>query len=56
MKPGYEDACPKVGDELFVIPTHICPTSALYASALVVENGKIVDNWPVSARNRKITY
>ena len=56
MKPGYEDACPKVGDELFVIPTHICPTSALYASVLVVENGKIVDNWPVSARNRKITY
>lgn len=56
MKPGHESECPKVGDELFVIPTHICPTSALYPSAIVVEDGKIIGNWPVSARNRKITY
>lgn len=56
MKPGHEDACPKVGEELFVIPTHICPTSALYPSAIVVENGEIVDEWEVTARNRKITY
>lgn len=56
MKPGHEDKCPKVGDELFVIPTHICPTSALYPSVLVVEHGEIVDKWEVTARNRKITY
>ncbi len=56
MKPGHEDECPKVGEELFVIPTHICPTSALYPSAIVVENKKVIDNWSVSARNRKITY
>ncbi len=56
MKPGHEDECPKVGEEFFVIPTHICPTSALYPSAVVIENGKIADNWIVSARNRKITY
>lgn len=56
MKPGHEDECPKVGEEFFVIPTHICPTSALYPSAVLVENGKVVDTWEVSARNRKITY
>ncbi|WP_125115519.1 D-TA family PLP-dependent enzyme [Agathobaculum sp. Marseille-P7918] len=56
MQPGHEDACPKVGEELFVIPTHICPTSALYPSVIVVENGEVVDEWEVTARNRKITY
>lgn len=56
MEPGYEDQCPQVGDELFVVPTHICPTSALYPSVPVVENGHMVDTWEVTARNRKITY
>lgn len=56
MKTGYEDDCPKVGDTFFVIPTHICPTSALYPSVVVVEKEQIVDQWPVSARNRQITY
>lgn len=56
MKPGHEAECPKVGDEFFVIPTHICPTSALYPSAIVVESGKVIGSWQVSARNRKITY
>lgn len=56
MKPGHEDECPKVGEEFFVIPTHICPTSALYPFAVVVENGKIIGDWAVTARNRKITY
>ena len=55
MKPGHENECPKVGTEFLVIPTHICPTSALYPNAYVIENGNVVDNWEVSARNRKIT-
>ena len=54
MEPGYEDQCPRVGDELFVVPTHICPTSALYPSVPVVEKGHILDTWEVTARNRKI--
>ena len=56
MKSGHEDECPKVGEELFVIPTHICPTSALYPSVIVVANSEIVGEWEVTARNRKITY
>lgn len=56
MKPGHEAECPEIGDELFVIPTHVCPTSALYPSAIVVEEGKIVDEWQITARNRKINY
>lgn len=54
MEPGYEGLCPQVGDELFVVPTHICPTSALYPSVPVVEKGHMRGTWEVTARNRKI--
>lgn len=55
MKPGYEDERPGIGTELFVIPTHICPTSALYSEAVIVDEGNITACWRVSARDRKIT-
>jgi D-serine deaminase-like pyridoxal phosphate-dependent protein len=44
-----------VGDELIAVPWHVCPTSALHQSVYVVENGKVTDNWTVTARNRKLT-
>ena len=47
--------CPPVGTVLYVIPTHICPTSALYPGVHVVRNGKLVNYWEIDARNRKIT-
>ena len=46
---------PPIGTVLYIIPTHICPTSALYPGVLVVKNGKQVNYWEVGARNRKIT-
>ena len=54
MKEGKEDKRPQIGTMLYVIPTHICPTSALYSDILVAEDGKITAKWPVTARNRKI--
>lgn len=45
----------KVGDVLYGVPVHICPTVALYDSAVIVENNEVVDNWKVVARARKIT-
>jgi D-serine deaminase-like pyridoxal phosphate-dependent protein len=48
-------ALPPIGTVVFVLPTHICPTSALYPGVLVVKNGKQTDYWEVAARNRKIT-
>ncbi len=53
-----EDASriPPIGTCLYVIPTHICPTSALYPEILVVKDGKLADKWSVTARNRKITF
>lgn len=47
---------PPIGTVLYVIPTHICPTSALYPEIMVAENGQIINRWQVSARNRWIHY
>lgn len=46
---------PPVGTIMYAIPTHICPTTALYAEVPVVQDNKLTDWWQVTARNRKIT-
>lgn len=46
---------PPVGSELFAIPVHVCPTSALYPCVPVIEDGKVSAWWQVTARDRKIT-
>jgi D-serine deaminase-like pyridoxal phosphate-dependent protein len=43
------------GDVLMAIPGHICPTSALHREAYVVQQGRVVERWPVVARDRWIT-
>ena len=43
------------GDELYAIPKHVCPTSALHKQAYVIEGGKVVEMWDVTARDRFIT-
>ncbi|MEP3479469.1 MAG: D-TA family PLP-dependent enzyme [Fuerstiella sp.] len=50
------DSCGKfeLGQLLLAIPGHVCPTSALYPTALVMKNGCITDHWQITARNRKI--
>ena len=55
VPPEHISDIPPIGTELFAIPTHVCPTSALYPAVPAVENGKIIGWWDVAARNRKIT-
>lgn len=55
MEEGWEDQAPEVGRVLYVIPHHICPCAALYPSVLIASGGEIVEEWDVTARNRKIT-
>jgi len=45
----------KVGDVLYGIPVHICPTVALYERAFTVEKNKVKGEWKTIARDRKIT-
>ena len=44
-----------VGDCLFGMPWHICPTVALHAEAVVVCDGRADERWRVAARERKLT-
>ena len=45
----------KIGDVLFGIPIHICPTVALHERLYVVENEQLTgEEWKVLARDRKI--
>ena len=44
----------KVGDVLYGLPFHICPTCALYERALTIEDGKATGEWKIIARDRKI--
>jgi len=44
-----------VGDILYGIPVHICPTTALHQELVVVDNGQATDRWQVYARNRRIS-
>jgi len=46
----------KIGDVLYGVPVHICPTVALYEKAFVVKNNENVGEWKVIARNRFINY
>jgi len=45
-----------VGDVLYGVPFHICPTVALHDSVVVVRDNKAIDRWNNLSRNRKITY
>jgi D-serine deaminase-like pyridoxal phosphate-dependent protein len=45
----------RVGDVLYGIPWHVCPTVALHGTAVVVRNGLAVDRWKVTARERVLT-
>lgn len=55
MPEGAAGQRPAVGDILYVIPTHVCPTTSLYPAVLVARDGAVTDCWEVAARNRRIT-
>ncbi len=43
---------PQVGDQVVVLPNHVCTVINLVDSVYVAEDGQIVDVWPVTARGR----
>lgn len=46
----------KVGDVLYALPFHVCPTVALYERAYVVEDNHITGEWKTIARDRKLVF
>lgn len=46
----------KVGDVLYALPIHVCPTVALYDRAQIVQEGSVIGSWKVIARDRQINF
>ena len=44
-----------VGQVIYGLPRHVCPTVALHNEVFVVRDGRAGETWPVTARARKIT-
>jgi D-serine deaminase-like pyridoxal phosphate-dependent protein len=44
-----------IGDVLYGVPYHICPTVALYERAITIEGGRATGEWKNVARDRKIS-
>jgi D-serine deaminase-like pyridoxal phosphate-dependent protein len=42
------------GDEVYALPTHICPTCAMHRHAYVVENGRLTGKWEIVGRDRQL--
>jgi D-threonine aldolase len=45
----------QVGDILYGVPYHVCPTIALHDQAAIIENHRMVKHWETVSRNRRIT-
>jgi D-serine deaminase-like pyridoxal phosphate-dependent protein len=42
----------RIGDVLYGLPGHICPTCALYERAFTIEKGRVTGEWRTTARDR----
>ncbi|WP_316822444.1 D-TA family PLP-dependent enzyme [Pedobacter gandavensis] len=45
----------KVGDRIYGLPYHVCPSCALYEEAQVVNDHQIEKSWRIKARDKKIS-
>lgn len=43
---------PELGEVVAVVPNHVCPVVDLAEEIVIVQDGRIVDTWPVHARGR----
>lgn len=44
-----------IGDVIYAVPSHICPTVALHRRAYVVENNHVIGTWEIASRDRVLT-
>ena len=55
LPAGCGKEVPALGRAMYAVPKHICPTSALYPSVPAIRDGEVVDEWEITARNRRLT-
>ena len=49
---GGQAAQLEVGELVYALPTHICPTMALHKEVYVVQEGRVTGTWKIEARDR----
>ena len=52
MPAGREDERPPIGQAMYVVPMHICPTNALYDHAVIITDHHIAGRCAIAARHR----
>jgi D-serine deaminase-like pyridoxal phosphate-dependent protein len=45
----------RLGDVIYSLPWHVCPTVALHQEVWLAENGRATRAWTVQARSRRIS-
>jgi D-serine deaminase-like pyridoxal phosphate-dependent protein len=45
-----------VGDCLYGVPWHVCPTVALHSAAVVIRDKRAMETWRVEARDRHLQF
>lgn len=50
IAPVDGTSMPAVGDRIAVTPSHVDPTMAMHERAYVIENGNVIDEWPIDLR------
>jgi D-serine deaminase-like pyridoxal phosphate-dependent protein len=53
LRTSSEAQRPRIGETLYLLPRHVCPTVNNFDSALLVSSGQIASVEPVSARGRE---
>jgi D-serine deaminase-like pyridoxal phosphate-dependent protein len=51
-----DSAKPRIGETLYLVPRHVCPTVNNFDHALIVEGGRIVGVERVTARGREVPF
>jgi len=49
--PGDADF-PKIGEQVEIIPNHVCPAVNLHDELYIVDGDDVIDVWPISARGK----
>lgn len=45
-----------VGDLVYGVPFHVCPTVALHQEVLVIRERRVAERWRVAARDRRLSF
>jgi D-serine deaminase-like pyridoxal phosphate-dependent protein len=52
VRIGEDDAGFTIGQQVEIIPNHVCPSVNLFDELTILRDGQVIDVWPVAARGK----